>query len=147
MAIKRSFILSSGLGVSADNIFVVNNTNSVSSTTGSIVSTGGIGIGQSASIGGRLQLFNSSFYTAFVSSASGNTVYILPASSPAIGSSVLQSTSAGVMSWVPMVATGAASGLTAESVSVNSASTNVNHYIIFSPSATGSGVVSTGASG
>ena len=106
MAIKRSFILSSGLGVSADNIFVVNNTNSVSSTTGSIVSTGGVGIGQSVSISGRLQLFNSSNYTAFVSSASGNTVYTLPANSPATGSSVLQSTSAGVMSWVPMTATG-----------------------------------------
>ena len=66
MAIKRSFILSSGLGVSADNIFVVNNTNSVSSTTGSIISTGGVGIGQSASISGRLQLFNGSNYTAFV---------------------------------------------------------------------------------
>jgi hypothetical protein len=29
MAIKRSFILSSGIGVSADNLFVVNNTNSI----------------------------------------------------------------------------------------------------------------------
>jgi hypothetical protein len=112
MAIKRSFILSGGLGVSADNIFVVNSTNSTSSTTGSIISIGGIGIGQSASISGRLQLFNSSNYTAFVSSASGNTVYTLPATSPATGSSVLQSTSAGVMSWVPMVASGAASGFT-----------------------------------
>jgi len=78
MAIKRSFILSSGLGVSADNIFVVNNTNSVSSTTGSIISTGGVGIGQSASISGRLQMFNGANYTAFQSSASGNTVYTLP---------------------------------------------------------------------
>jgi hypothetical protein len=62
MAIKRSFILSSGIGVSADNLFVVNNTNSVSSTTGSIVLSGGIGIGQSASISGRLQMFNGANY-------------------------------------------------------------------------------------
>jgi len=110
MAIKRSFILSSGIGVSADNLFVVNNTNSVSSTTGSIVLSGGIGIGQSASISGRLQMFNGANYTAFVSSASGNTVYTLPATSPATGSSVLQSTSAGVLSWVPMTVTGGSAG-------------------------------------
>jgi hypothetical protein len=142
MAIKRSFILSSGLGVSADNIFVVNNTNSVSSTTGSIISTGGVGIGQSASISGRLQLFNGSNYTAFVSSATGNTFYILPASTPATGSSVLQSTSAGVMSWVPMTATSGSSGLatTAENINTVAASTNATHYILFTPSNGGSGV-------
>jgi len=142
MAIKRSFILSSGLGVSADNIFVVNNTNSVSSTTGSIISTGGVGIGQSVSIGGRLQLFNSSDYTAFQSSASGNTVYTLPATSPATGSSVLQSTSAGVMSWVPMTATSGSSGLatTAQNLNTVAATTNATHYILFSPINGGSGV-------
>jgi len=110
MAIKRSFILSSGIGVSADNLFVVNNTNSVSSTTGSIVLSGGIGIGQSASISGRLQMFNGANYTSFVSSATGNTVYTLPATSPATGSSVLQSTSAGILSWVPMTVTGGSAG-------------------------------------
>ena len=120
MAIKRSFILSSGIGVSVDNLFVVNNTNSVSSTTGSIVLSGGIGIGQSASISGRLQMFYGSNYTAFVSSASGNTVYTLPATSPATGSSVLQSTSAGVMSWVPMTATGGGGAGTVYDGSLNS---------------------------
>jgi hypothetical protein len=71
---------------------------------------GGVGIGQSVSVGGRLQMFNGANYTAFVSSASGNTVYTLPATSPATGSSILQSTAAGVLSWVPMTATGGASG-------------------------------------
>jgi len=142
MAIKRSFILSSGIGVSADNLFVVNNTNSVSSTTGSIVLSGGIGIGQSASISGRLQMFNGANYTSFVSSATGNTVYTLPATSPATGSSVLQSTSAGVMSWVPMTATSGSSGLatTAENINTVAASTNANHHILFSPVNGGSGV-------
>lgn len=120
MAIKRSFILSSGIGVSADNLFVVNNTNSVSSTTGSIVLSGGIGIGQSASISGRLQMFNGANYTSFVSSASGNTVYTLPATSPATGSSVLQSTSAGVLSWVPMTAIGGGGAGTVYDGSLNS---------------------------
>ena len=121
MAIKRSFILSSGIGVSADNLFVVNNTNSVSSTTGSIVLSGGIGIGQSASISGRLQMFNGANYTSFVSSATGNTVYTLPATSPATGTSVLQSTSAGVLSWVPMTATaGASSGNTSQNIVISS---------------------------
>jgi hypothetical protein len=140
MAIKRSFILSSGIGVSADNLFVVNNTNSVSSTTGSIVLSGGIGIGQSASISGRLQMFNGANYTSFVSSATGNTVYTLPATSPATGSSVLQSTSAGVLSWVPMTATSAASGNTAQNIVVNTAgNANVFHPVLFTPSSLSAG--------
>jgi hypothetical protein len=44
-------------------------------------------------------MFNGANYTAFVSSATGNTVYTLPATSPAIGTSYLTSNSAGVMSW------------------------------------------------
>jgi len=141
MAIKRSFILSSGIGVSADNLFVVNNTNSVSSSTGSIVLSGGIGIGQSASISGRLQMFNGANYTSFVSSASGNTVYTLPATSPATGSSVLQSTSAGILSWVPMTATGgAASGNTAQNLVINAAgNASVFHPILFTPASLSSG--------
>ena len=138
MAIKRNFILSSAIGVSVDNIFVVNNTNSVSSNTGSIISSGGIGIGQSAYISGRLQIFNSSNYTAFVSSASGNTVYTLPATSPATGSSVLQSTSAGVMSWVPLVA--ASLGSTSNNISISAAgSSNLVHSILFTPISSSSG--------
>ena len=80
--------------------------NSTSSTTGAFVVTGGAAVGQSLSIAGRLQMLNGANFTAFVSSASGNTVYTLPATSPATGSSVLQSTSTGVMSWVPMTAGG-----------------------------------------
>jgi hypothetical protein len=83
--------------------------NSTSSTTGAFVVTGGAAVGQSLSIAGRLQVFNGANFTAFVSSASGNTVYTLPATSPATGSSVLQSTSTGVMSWVPMTSGGSGS--------------------------------------
>jgi hypothetical protein len=83
---------------------------SSSTTTGALAISGGAGIAKSVSIGGRLQIFNGANFTAFVSSASGNTVYTLPAASPATGSSVLQSTSAGVMSWVPMVASSSGAG-------------------------------------
>jgi hypothetical protein len=75
--------------------------NSTSTITGGFVVSGGAGVAKSVSIGGRLQMFNSTFYTAFVSSATGNTTYTLPPTSPATGTSVLQSTSAGVMSWGP----------------------------------------------
>lgn len=79
---------------------------SISSSTGALVISGGVGIGKSVSVSGRLQLFNGANYTSFVSSASGNTTYTLPATSPATGTSVLQSTSSGVLSWVAMTATG-----------------------------------------
>jgi hypothetical protein len=112
---------------------------STSTSTGALVVTGGVGIGQSVSVGGRLQLFNSSNYTAFVSSATGNTVYTLPATSPATGSSVLQSTAAGVLSWVPMTA-GAASGNTAQNIVVNTAgNANVFHPVLFTPSSLSAG--------
>lgn len=80
--------------------------NSTSTITGGLVVSGGAGIAKSVSIGGRLQMFNSSLYTAFSGAQSGiSTVYTLPTTSPATGSSVLQSTSTGVMSWVPMPST------------------------------------------
>jgi hypothetical protein len=104
MAIKRKFSLPSGIGISTNDLYIVGSTASTNTTTGALVITGGAGIGQSVSVGGRLQMFNAANYTAFISSASGNTVYTLPATSPATGSSVLQSSSAGVMSWVPMTA-------------------------------------------
>ena len=114
MALIRNFRLPVGVGISADYIETFGIIQSTNPFEGAIVSRGGVGIGNSVSIAGRLQLFNDANYTAFQSSASGNTVYFLPASTPATGTSVLQSTSAGVLSWVPMVATGtgAASGFT-----------------------------------
>jgi hypothetical protein len=86
----------------------LNNTTSASS--GALVVSGGVGIGKSVSIGGNLLLFNSSTYTGFKSNqvGTGSTVYTLPSTSPATGTSVLQSDSSGVMSWVPMVASGGA---------------------------------------
>ena len=105
-----SFVINPSNGiVSLSGLAVTSTTQSTSSSTGALIVTGGASVGQSFSIGGRLQLFNGANYTAFVSSASGNTVYTLPATSPATGSSVLQSTAAGLLSWVPMVASGSGS--------------------------------------
>ena len=113
---------------------------STSPTTGALVVTGSVGIGQSVSLSGRLQMFNGANYTAFVSSASGSTVYTLPATSPATGSSVLQSTAGGVMSWVPMTASGAASGNTSQNIVVNAAgNVNVFHPVLFTPSSLSAG--------
>ncbi len=112
---------------------------STSPTTGALVVTGSVGIGQSVSLSGRLQMFNGANYTAFVSSASGSTVYTLPATSPATGSSVLQSTAGGVMSWVPMTA-GSASGNTSQNIVINSAgNVNVFHPVLFTPSSLSAG--------
>ena len=60
-----------------------------------------------------LRFYNSgnTLYTGFIGAQSGvNTTYTLPTTSPATGTSVLQSTTAGVLSWVPMVAGGGPSG-------------------------------------
>jgi hypothetical protein len=83
-------------------------TNSTSLITGAVRLNGGIAISSNASIGQTLLIFNGANYSAFRSGATGNTVYTLPATSPATGSSVLQSTSAGVMSWVPLATSGGA---------------------------------------
>ena len=85
---------------------VGDSTNTISLTTGSVRLNGGIAISSNASIGQTLLIFNGANYSAFRSGATGNTTYTLPTTSPAIGSSVLSSTAAGVMSWVPLAASG-----------------------------------------
>lgn len=98
------------LGASTGTATFNSTNNTTAANTGAVVFSGGVGIGKSVSIGGRLLLFNGSTYTGFVSNqvGTGSTVYTLPTTSPATGSSVLQSTSEGVMSWVPLIASGGA---------------------------------------
>ena len=140
MATKRPFSAPPGINIPSTGILNLTNTlASTATTNGVLVVAGGVGIGGSISVGGRVNLFNEINYTAFVSSATGNTVYTLPATSPATGSSVLQSTSAGILSWVPMTA-GAASGNTAQNIVVNTAgNANVFHPILFTPSSLSAG--------
>ena len=102
---KNAFFTGTGSSVS-----ILSTINSGAINTGAFVVTGGAAIGQSLSVGGRLQIFNGSNYAAFLFSGSANTTYTLPPASPAaIGTSVLSSTISGVMSWVPMAAGGSGS--------------------------------------
>ena len=98
--------------LSVSGLAVTSTVNSITTTSGALIVTGGASVGQSVSIGGRLQLFNSTFSTAFLSAQAGvNTTYTLPTTSPAAtGTSVLSSTMAGVMSWVPLTSTVGGSG-------------------------------------
>ena len=70
-----------------------------SAANGSLVVYGGVGVTGELSVGGKLQIFNGTKYAAFVSSSTGNTIYTLPPTSPAVGTSYLTSNSSGVMSW------------------------------------------------
>jgi len=124
-------------------------TASTTPTSGTLVVSGGVGVGQTLNIGGRLNLWNSANtnFTSFVSTATGNTVYNLPATTPATGSSVLQSDSVGNLSWVGFVANSAAIATTAQNINSVFASTSGTHYILFSPVNGGSGVAVSSDSG
>ena len=113
--------------------------NSTSSTTGGLVVSGGAGFAKSISVAGRLQLLNGANVTAFVSSGTGNTVYVLPATTPAIGTSVLQSDSIGNLSWVG-ISSGSGSATTATNIQI-SALGNVNsfHPVLLTPFQASSG--------
>ncbi len=103
-----------GLGL-AGNAFIggtvnITNTTATGSTiSGALVVRGGAAFGQSASIGGRLQMFNGTNYTALYYTGSANIIYTLPPTAPSTGTSVLQSDTSGVMTWVGMSAGGSGS--------------------------------------
>lgn len=76
--------------------------------------------------GTQLELYEAagSYYTAFkATSAIANTVYTLPPTSPSAGSSVLQSDTSGVLSWVSM-STGGGAG----TVAAPASSGKVSYY-------------------
>ena len=83
----------------------------ISSTllTGSVKINGGIAISGNASIGQSLNLYGAgtayTSYTGFkAGSVTTNTLYTLPTTYPSTGTSVLQSDTTGLMSWVPLAA-------------------------------------------
>ena len=98
--------------------------------------TGGIEL-FSVDTTGAIQIYNGSSYSGFRYSGSGQTIYTLPSTSPATGSSVLQSTSEGVMSWVPMVAA-SSSGAGSGTVAIPDAQYRIAYY-----AGTGASVSST----
>ena len=93
-----------------------------------------------------LRFYNSgnTFFTGFIGAQSGvNTTYTLPTTSPATGSSVLQSTSTGVMSWVPMTA-----GSPGGSGTVNSGTAgSVAFYAADGTAVSGTGLIQVPISG
>jgi hypothetical protein len=117
-------------------ISIGGNIASTSTTSGSLLVYGGVGIGQSVSVGGRLQMFNGANYTAFVSSATGNTVYTLPATSPATGTSYLTSNSAGIMSWTAPTKTNYVLSFGAGFTPTASSADSVSLNIPFAPDGT-----------
>lgn len=114
IAIKRNFTIPSTSAIGASELIATSSIASTSPTTGSLKVTGGAGVSGSLSVGSDLRIFNGSYYTGFRSSATGNTTYVLPATSPSTGSSVLSSDAAGNLSWVIMSASG--SGITLNSL-------------------------------
>ena len=110
------------LVLSASGISVTSDTISSNSLSGALTVLGGVGIGGSLSISGRIQLFNGSNYTSIISSASSNTLYTLPSSAPSTGTSVLQSDTAGLLSWTPMTAATAATSIFSSLTILGSAS-------------------------
>jgi hypothetical protein len=74
------------------------------------------GFGKSAEL--RLYTGDYSYYTGLKPNATENKTYILPSTTPASGTSVLQSDSDGVMSWVQMSSSGGGAG-TVSIASVN----------------------------
>jgi hypothetical protein len=93
-----------------------------------------------------LRFYNSgnTFFTGFIGAQSGvNTTYTLPTTSPATGTSVLQSTPAGVLSWVPMVA-----GSPGGSGTVNSGTAgSVAFYAADGTAVSGTGLIQVPTSG
>jgi len=93
-----------------------------------------------------LRFYNSgnTLYTGFIGAQSGvNTTYTLPTTSPATGTSVLQSTTAGVLSWVPMVA-----GSPGGSGTVNSGTAgSVAFYAADGTALSGTGLIQVPTSG
>jgi len=95
-----------------NNLLVSSSTASTNTSTGALTITGGVGVGQTINLAGSLNFWNGSYYTGFKSGATASTTYTLPPTTPATGTSVLSSDTSGILSWVPMTATGGGSGTT-----------------------------------
>jgi hypothetical protein len=89
-----------------NNLIVSSSTASTTTSTGALTIAGGVGVGQTINLFGSLNFWNGSYYTGFRSGATASTTYILPPTTPATGTSVLSSDTAGNLSWVPMTASG-----------------------------------------
>lgn len=99
--------------------------------TGAVLINGGIAISGNAAIGQSLLFYNplGTKYTGFKAQAvTDNTIYSLPSAFPSTGTSILQSDSTGLMTWVPL--TSGSSGSTAANINIVNAASG-NFYPLF----------------
>lgn len=89
-------------------------TESTNTTSGALQISGGIAVSGNVSIGNTVLIWNSqnsNYIGIRAGSSIASTIYTLPVSTPtAVGTSVLSSTQSGILSWVPMTATGSGEG-------------------------------------
>jgi len=140
-----SLVNAGGFG-NAGNAFIGGTTTITSTTSaigvsgGALVVYGSVGIGRSINIVGGANFWNTAntFYTGLQGGlATSNITYTLPIGPPSgAGTSILSSTSTGVMSWIAQ-SSGSASG-TADSIKVYDA-TGATFYIAMAPTNTGAG--------
>ena len=140
-----ALVSAGGLGVNG-NAFIGGTTTITSTTSaigvsgGALVVYGSVGIGRSINIVGGANFWNTAntFYTGLQGGlATSNITYTLPIGPPSgAGTSILSSTSTGVMSWIAQ-SSGSASG-TADSIKVYDA-TGATFYIAMAPTNTGAG--------
>ena len=126
-------------------------TNTFSLLTGLVQVNGGIAISGNVGVGQTLFYYNPTdprYFVGFRSSASlaSTQTYILPLTYPSTGSSVLQSDTAGTLTWVPMTTSGAASGVTAQNINVVNATTGVFYPLFTNTSTTASGTAGVAVS-
>lgn len=115
--------------------------------SGAVLINGGIAISGNASIGQSLLFYNplGTKYTGFKAQAvTDNTIYSLPSAFPSTGTSVLQSTDAGIMSWVPM--TTGSSGSTAANINIVNAASGLFYPLFTNTSTTANGTAGVAVS-
>ena len=119
-------------------------TNTFSLTTGLVQINGGIAISGNAGIGQTLFLYNPNdprYFVGLRSSASlaSTQTYTFPLTYPSTGSSILQSDTAGTLTWVPMTAA-SASASTALNINIVSATTGTFFPLFTNTSTTANGI-------
>jgi len=119
-------------------------TNTFSLTSGLVQINGGIAISGNAGIGQTLFLYNPNdprYFVGLRSSASlaSTQIYTFPLTYPSTGSSILQSDTAGTLTWVPMTA-GSSSASTALNINIVSATTGTFFPLFTNTSTTANGI-------
>ena len=115
--------------------------------SGAVLINGGIAISGNASIGQSLLLYNplGTKYTGFkAQAATDNTIYSLPSAFPSTGTSILQSDSTGLMTWVPL--TSGSSGSTAANINIVNAASGTFFPLFTNTSSTANGTAGVAVS-